>query len=233
LKALDLYDKLELEAFCGECARGFTRLSKAREDRIMNRRSIWPPIYVAGLLLVVGVLAISGPQGSSEAHGQVTFAFVDTIPDLTGTWVGTWADTVYLAGGSMTWEISRDGSDYTASGTIDFTYFGMGLLSGSAEGNITSAFADHVMEFTFEAAMIGNGSGTINGNIGSGGGTVTAPLNFGEFTFEGVVVEGNIAGTFDFTSPTGGAGIASLTKQTATERSTWGDIKALYRGSSD
>ena len=199
----------------------------------MSRRAIWPPVYIAGLLLVVGVLAVSGPQGSSEAHGQVTFAFTDTIPDLVGTWVGTWADTVYEAGGSMTWVISRDGSDYSASGTIDFSYFGMGLLSGSAEGTVTGAFTDHVMDFTFEAAMIGSGSGTLDGGLGSGTGTVTAPLNFGGFTFQGTVGEGLITGEFDFTSPTGGKGVASLTKQTATERSTWGDIKALYRGRSE
>ncbi len=196
----------------------------------MGKRSIWPAVYLAVLILAVVIVGFSGPQGSPEARGAIKLAAVDTIPDLTGTWVGSWEDTIYVgAGGSMTWQISRDGSDFSASGTIDFSYFGMGLLPGSAEGSITSVFADHVLEFTFQAASIGTGAGSVNGGSGSGTGTVTAPLSFGGFTFEGTVGEDEISGTFDFTSPTGGAGRASLTRQTATEPSTWGDIKALYR----
>jgi len=200
----------------------------------MSKRSIWPLVYMAGLLLVVGVLGFSGPQGSSDAGGEAIFAAADTIPDLVGTWVGTWEDTIYVgAGGSMTWQISRDGSDLTASGTIDFSYFGLGLLPGTAEGTVTSAFADNSLDFTFQAASIGSGEGTVTGSSGSGTGTVTPPLDFGDFTFEGSVGEDVISGTFDFTSPTGGAGRASLTRQVATEPSTWGDIKALYRDGSD
>lgn len=200
----------------------------------MGKRTIWPFLYMAGLILVAGVLGFSGPNGSPEVRGEVVLAAADTIPDLVGTWVGTWEDTVYAgAGGSMTWQISRDGSDLTASGTIDFSYFGLGLLPGTADGSITSAFADNTLEFTFQAAMIGSGEGTINGGSGSGTGTVTPPLDFGDFTFEGTVGEDAISGTFDFTSPTGGAGRASLTRQVATEPSTWGDIKALYRDGSD
>lgn len=196
----------------------------------MNKRSIWPPVYIAGLLLIVWVLAFSGPHGSSDAHCDVVFAAVDTIPDLVGTWVGTWEDTIYVgAGGAMTWEISRNGAEYSASGTIDFSYFAMGLMSGTAEGTVVSTFADHELEFTFEAAGIGSGAGTVSGGSGSGTGSVGIPLSFGDFTFEGTVGEGIISGRFDFTSPTGGAGRASLTKQVATEPSTWGDIKALYK----
>jgi hypothetical protein len=200
----------------------------------MSKRSILPVVYMTGLLLVVGVLGFSGPHGSSEVRGEVTLAAVDTIPDLVGTWVGAWEDTVYPgAGGSMTWQISRDGADLTASGTIDFSYFGMGLMSGSAEGTVTSAFTDHTLEFTFQAAGIGSGEGSVNGSSGSGTGTVGIPLSFGDFTFEGTVSEDVISGRFDFTSPTGGAGRASLTRQVATEPSTWGDIKALYRDGAD
>ena len=200
----------------------------------MSKRSIWPLVYMAGLLLVVGALGFSGPHGSSEARGEVILAAADTIPDLVGTWVGTWEDTIYVwASGAMTWQISRDGSDLTASGTIDFSSFGMGLLPGTAEGSITSAFADNTLEFTFQAVGIGSGAGTVTGSSGSGTGTVIPPLDFGDFTFEGTVGEDVISGTFDFTSPTGGAGRASLTRQVATEPSTWGDIKALYRDGAD
>ena len=63
--------------------------------------------------------------------------------------------------------------------------------------------------------------------------TVTSPLNFGDFTFDGTLSGQMICGTFDFTSPTGGAGRASMTKQSATEPATWGNVKALYRDSGD
>jgi hypothetical protein len=42
---------------------------------------------------------------------------------------------------------------------------------------------------------------------------VTGALNLGAFTFSGTATQTTITGVFNFTSPTGGNGTATLTKQ--------------------
>jgi hypothetical protein len=199
----------------------------------MSKRSVGPPVYIVGLFLIVGIVALSGHEGGAEPGVATAAAAPGAVPDLTGNWVGAWQDTIYMVGGALSWTISQDGSDLSASGSIDLSALFLGVKEGTAEGTLTAALEGDNLDFTFAATDVGNGSGSISGTSGSGSGTVTAPLNFGGFTFEGTLSNDVIQGTFDFTSPTGGAGRALLTKQTATEPTSWGEIKAIFRGAGD
>jgi len=143
---------------------------------------------------------------------------------LEGHWTGTWEDTVYSKSGAVEATFSIVCGQVVASGTIDLTDISgaLGIQAGTGLGTLNGG----VLEFTFEAEMVGSGSGTLapadaladprgaslGTSNGSGSGSVTAPLSFGAFTFTGTAGLTTISGTFDFTSKTGGAGNVSLTK---------------------
>jgi len=160
------------------------------------------------------------------------------IPILEGTWRGSWTDTLYNVTGSMTIEITVDGSNYSATGTIDVSEIdaGLGTLSGSASGTYDGA----TLNGTFDCANLGSGIATIAGSFKAGGkvqagasgsGSVGAPLFFGPFLFTGIVSDGVMWGVFDFINPGGGEGTAVLTNEALpTDERTWGDLKAEYRG---
>jgi hypothetical protein len=101
----------------------------------------------------------------------------------------------------------------TAGGAIglgNIIGYGLSNEAGTASGTISGNSAT----FTFSAPTVGSGSGTISGNTISGSGTVTGALNFGAFTYIGTldVTGTNINGTFSFTAPGSGYGIATVTK---------------------
>ena len=195
----------------------------------MRHRSKWPPLFILVLFIVACAAALltpyTGPRGecvaSAIGDGRV-------VPDLVGTWVGTWEDTIYDASGAMNWTITQNGVDVDGSGDIDFSYFGMGVREGGGAGGIVSARAE-TLEFTFDGDGVGNGIGNVVGNACSGTGTVTSPLEYGGFTFQGTVTNLGAEGRFFFLSPTGGAGRVTMTNTTPVESTTWGTIKAGYR----
>ena len=159
-----------------------------------------------------------------------------TLPDLVGQWSGTWVDTVYSVGGAITFDILRDGDSWFASGTIDVTAIApfLGVLPGSAQATLSG----NTISGQFACTDLGNGSftlteippgrGTAQIASATGSGTVTAPLSFGPFTFTGSVTDGTLGGSFDFTNPGGGKGVAAMTKSTAVRRASWGAMKSAY-----
>ncbi|HUO83641.1 MAG TPA: Ig-like domain-containing protein [Thermoanaerobaculia bacterium] len=129
---------------------------------------------------------------------------------LAGTWVGTWEDTRYNVSGTLEATFTVNGSNVTATGVIGLQSLQLGNETGSGTGTVSG----ETLNFTFSADTVGNGSGSLSaGGAGSGAGSVTGVLNFGAFTYTGTVTPTEISGTFAFTSPTGGHGVASLTKQ--------------------
>ena len=152
----------------------------------------------------------------------------DPLPDLVGTWSGTWSDTVFAVGGAMTMDITQNGNMLSGTGTIDLTsigFFGIGVMSGSATGTI----AGNTLTFSFSADSVGMGTGTVTGGSGSGSGNVTAPMNFGAFLISGTATSTTMQGIFDFTNPGAGGGTAMLTKTSPVEPQTWSQIKAAHR----
>lgn len=203
----------------------------------MTQRSRWPAIYVLTLLAAATCLAAWGPTGGTPAQAEPPAPTADRLPDIAGSWVGTWKDTIFMNPEPgedeyiMTWEITQVRDGYCANGIIDFTYFAMGFIPGSAAGTVTGTFRADTLHFTFEGPGIGNGAGTVTGGVGIGAGTVGLPLDFGAFTFQGTVTETLIRGTFDFT--TGGSGWARMGKVSPVERASWGAIKSRFRDGGD
>lgn len=132
-----------------------------------------------------------------------------SLPSVAGTWSGTWVDDRYNVSGSINAVLTQTATTFSGTGTIDLTALGLGIQSGTAAGTISG----NTMTFTFNAANVGSGSGTLAGTGGSGTGNIEAPLNFGAFTFTGTASNSQIAGLFNFTSPTGGNGTINVTKQ--------------------
>ncbi len=192
----------------------------------MRHRSKWPPLFLIALFLAAGAATLFAPEAGPRGACVASAVGDDrTIPDIVGTWEGTWEDTIYMVSGSMSWTISPDRYDYIGSGTIDLTALGLGAQEGSAGGGITR----QALEFTYEANSVGSGNGVLTGNSLVGDGLVTAPLNFGYFTFRGTVTSEAAEGRFFFVSPTGGAGRVTMTNTTPVESTSWGSIKAGYR----
>ena len=197
----------------------------------MQNRSSWPPLFILALFAVACAAALltpdAGPRGvcvaSAVGEGR-------TIPDIVGTWAGTWEDTVYMVSGPMTWTITLDQSDYWGSGSIDLSVlgFGLGNQEGGGTGSITRGDRQSV-PFSYYADLVGLGDGVLTGNSVAGNGVVNAPLDFGYFTFTGTITDTAAIGRFFFASPTGGAGRVTMTKDTPVESTTWGSIKAGYR----
>ena len=203
-------------------------------------KSRYPVLYFT--LLVTVALGLSMTP-TEDAPGPLAItpalaAIPADIPILEGTWEGSWTDTLYNVTGNMTIEVSVDGNDYFATGSIDVTQIdaSLGTLNGSASGNYDGA----VLTGSFDCTSLGSGTASIGGAFktagkiqagGSGSGSVGAPLNFVPFEFTGTVAEGVIWGTFDFTSPTGGEGKAVLTNDALpTVQRNWGSLKSEYRG---
>jgi hypothetical protein len=160
------------------------------------------------LLLAAGCSSASKEGGGSTPTDppvitESEFAF------LVGTWTGTWTDTVFNVEGTLSATMTMAGDSVEATGVIGLQALGLGDEEGTATGTISG----DTLTFTFEAATVGTGEGTFSGGMGSGMGSVMGMLNFGDFTFEGTVTETTIDGTFQFTAPSGGSGVATLTKQ--------------------
>jgi hypothetical protein len=183
-------------------------------------------LYLAFLLLAALALFGFGRRDSGPPRGaHPASAATTNFPTLVGSWVGTWQDTVYHVGGTMSFTMAQVGSSWTGNGMIDLTSVGLGQQSGT----LTGAEVGSTLAFTFQAASVGTGSGSLTGGSSSGSGSVTAPLNFGGFTFAGSLVAAHITGTFHFTSPTGGSGKASFSNTTAVQSATWGQVRKRYR----
>ena len=196
----------------------------------MTHSSRWPGVYVLLLLIAATTLALWGPTGGAPAQAEPSSSSTAALPNIVGSWTGTWKDTIYMGLEEeyvMTWQITQVREEYCATGIIDFSYFGMGPVLGTAAGTVTGTFRADTLHLTFEGPGIGSGAGTVTGGVGIGTGTVGLPLNFGAFTFQGTVTETLIRGTFDFT--TGGSGWARMGKVSPVERASWGAIKARYR----
>lgn len=186
----------------------------------MARRTWTTPLYLAALLIGATLLP-RADRGDAQAR-RLGLSGAAELPSLAGDWLGSWQDTIYSVGGELDMTFEVAGSQYDATGVIDLRSLGLGdepgTLTGQANGDL--------LTFDFQAATVGTGSGTLNGDAGQGTGTVTAPLNFGDFTFIGTATDSQIDGTFDFTSPSGGAGVVHLTKTVSVQDRTWGAIKA-------
>jgi hypothetical protein len=153
-------------------------------------------------------LSFSAPSLTGATSATVTITVAITLPSLAGTWSGTWVDTRYSVQGTITnVVITQTATTISGTGTIDLTSLGLGMQSGTATGTISG----NTITFTFTAAVIGSGSGTLNGTAGSGTGSVTA-MNLGNFTFTGTASSTQITGSFNFTSPTGGLGTITVNK---------------------
>jgi hypothetical protein len=161
--------------------------------------------------LALGIVPMGGcndsDNGTPSTNGTPSGG--DSLPSVEGTWSGTWTDTRYNVSGEVTATFTRTDSTINATGTIDLRSLGLGNQPGTGSGTISGG----TLNFTFSAAMVGSGQGSLTGNAASGSGTVTGPLNFGAFTFQGTATDDTINGTFDFTSPTGGNGVVTLTRQ--------------------
>lgn len=181
--------------------------------------------YFALLALGLAALVAGGfePPVPPPAQARGGTA-LPVVPDLAGTWIGSWQDTIYAVGGDLSFEITAVEGGYVATGEIDLGALGLGTRSGSADGLING----NQFVFGFTADQVGEGAGIFTDGSASGSGNVTPPLNFGIFSFEGTANEIGIWGTFDFLAAEGGAGKAQLTRTTATEASSLSAIKSRY-----
>lgn len=171
-------------------------------------------VSAAGLVTAVaaGTTTITATYQGRAGTFTVTVAIAapPSFAFLAGNWVGTWTDTRYNVSGTLNATFTVNGSTVTATGVIGLASLGLGNETGSGTGTVSG----QTLTFTFSSATVGAGSGTLGtGGAGSGAGSVTGTLNFGAFTYTGNVTPSVINGTFAFTSPTGGNGVASLTKQ--------------------
>ena len=166
------------------------------------------------LILAVALMAVACASKTNDGPGAPSptdpviitpgeFAF------LVGTWTGTWTDTRFSVTGTLEATITVSGNQVQANGTIGLQSLGLGEETGTGTGTVDG----DTLNFTFEADTVGNGEGFVSDDAGSGMGTVLGVLNFGDFTFMGTVSETMIDGTFEFTAPSGGRGVATLTRQ--------------------
>lgn len=170
---------------------------------------VWFSLFAGALGLVLLGLVMPGCGSSSSSSSGTSNSNTVSTHSLVGTWEGTWTDTVFDVSGAISVTISQSESSLSGTGTINLESLGLGDESGTASGTIDG----EIVTFTFSAATVGSGGGTISGSSVSGSGTVTGALNYGPFTFSATVSGDTITGTFDFTDPSGGAGTATLTRQ--------------------
>jgi hypothetical protein len=187
-----------------------------RADRtVPNRLGSSPLIGGCGLATIHG-RAVPG-HSTGEAVPNTTCEDISVVhgrnnapfASLAGNWSGTWTDTRYNVSGTLSASFTVNGSTVNATGVIGLESLGLGNESGTGVGTVSG----QTLNFTFSASTVGNGSGTLSAaGAGNGTGTVTGTLDFGAFTYSGTVAGDSISGNFAFTSPTGGKGVASLTK---------------------
>ncbi len=181
-------------------------------------------ILIIVSLFVIAILSVSfifGCASTTDSTTTTTASSATTTTTTTiathalvGTWVGTWEDTVYSLDGALSGTITQSGALLSGTGTIelsDLSVSGITIEVGTATGTISGTS----VTFSLSSTTVGTGSGTVSGSTISGTGTVIAPIDYGAFTFTGTVdASGNsVTGVFDFTSPTGGSGTATVTKQ--------------------
>ncbi len=201
-------------------------------------RSLYSLLYVVVLFVVVGFLpALENDNGSPTFSLQTATASKPAVfPDLQGTWSGTWTDTLYSVTGAVTFVIWHEGADYEATGSIDLSALGAGVLGGTASATDNGT----TLDVTFTCTNLGNGTVALNSvnnaaakltASGTGSGSVSGgALEFGAFTLTGTASETEITGSFDFTSPGGGKGIATMTRASVpVETESWGSVKAAFR----
>lgn len=195
-----------------------------------------PLLYLTALFVVATVLAaITRPTVDEPAPAAASA--IGELPDLTGTWVGAWTDTVFFVSGAMTFDVVQDGASFTGTGTINVDQIqpGAGDLAGTGSGTLSLG----ELSGTFSAAQLGTGTVTITANPGAGdasasaqgSGSVTGGLfEFGPFEFEGTTTSVGMAGRFSFTNKGAGGGVAALTKKsTPTETESWGGLKDRHQ----
>lgn len=166
-----------------------------------------------GLTVLAAALLLAGCDSAAPAEdGNPNDPSGGGTPfsSLAGTWTGTWTDTRYNVSGSLQATFTVNGSSVGGTGTIGLQSLGLGNETGTATGLVVG----DGLAFTFASNTVGTGSGALaTGGSGGGVGSVTGVLNLGEFSFGGTVTATTISGTFTFLSPTGGNGVASLTRQ--------------------
>jgi len=171
----------------------------------------------AALVMAATLVASLGCNGGNNGSGASPTDPPIPIADfsfLAGTWSGTWKDTRYNVSGTLQATFTVTGASVSATGVIGLQSLGLGNENGSGSGTVSG----DTLSFTFSAATVGTGKGTLKlsgaaSSSGNGDGSVTGTLNFGGFTFAGTANGTTISGTFQFTSATGGNGVADLTKQ--------------------
>lgn len=180
-------------------------------------------------LALLGLAALAAVLGGGPAPSEALPGLVGdkVLADLAGEWKGDWEDTVYNVSGPVELTVTPKEGGYDAVGTIDLS--SINSLWGVQSGTATGTIAGETLSFTFTADLVGNGSGTLNGDAGDGSGVVTGFMEFGAFTFTGTATGSEISGSFDFTSPSGGAGVVTLTRTVPNEAATWSDLKAAWR----
>lgn len=184
-------------------------------------------LWAATLLATATAVALLAPPPPAPIAGHAgTASPTSTVPDLTGDWTGGWEDTTFNVSGDMSLSIVQDGNDFIGSGTIDLTNIGVpgvGVQSGQAVGTL----GGNTLSFEFDAIDVGSGTGSFVSGSASGTGNVTSPLNFGPFTFAGTATDELMEGTFNFTNPGGGQGVATLQKTSvSTDEQSIGTLKA-------
>jgi len=194
-----------------------------------------PVTYVLLLFLASVSLAAATVRGDRPTPPARAFPGAragGAAPDLNGTWLGGWVDTVFIVPGPLTMDVTMDATDLDGTGTADLT--GVGLLAAEPFTVTGSIVGDQItMSFSFDAAagLVSTGDGVSSGtgvNNLTGTGSVGDPLFYGSYTFVGTVTDAAIAGTFEY--GLGGAGFFALTKSSAVEPESWSRIKALHRG---
>ncbi len=166
--------------------------------------------HIGVLVLAAGMLSGCGQSERGGSPVESSPPRATTFTDLAGAWRGTWTDTRYNVSGTLEATFTVSGDAVRATGTIGLQSLGLGDETGSGSGTISG----QNLGFTFSASTVGSGAGTLSiTGTGSGSGTVTGVLNLGAFTYEGTAAGTSISGSFTFTSPTGGRGVATLTKR--------------------
>ena len=199
-------------------------------------RKRYPIVYALALFALAALLAAAGggQSGAPLAPAAASAGSPLALPQLTGSWSGTWTDTLYAVSGAVTLVIWNEGSGYAANGTIDVT--GISGMLGVLGGGATGVDNGVTLDVQFDCTDLGGGTVVLTpdgggGATAAGSGNVMSPLNFGPFTLTGTASDTEIVGSFDFTSPGGGKGIAQFTKVSLpVEEQAWGSVKAAYYG---
>ncbi|MGQ0722881.1 MAG: hypothetical protein ACT4PE_15135 [Candidatus Eiseniibacteriota bacterium] len=187
--------------------------------------------YLALLFLGAAGLAVTG----AKPAGAPSFSSAAALPALDGSWSGAWIDTVFFVTGPMVWDVSVNGSTFSATGTCDLTGVNLGAAEPfTASGTITGNMLTFTFQFDAGAGLTSTGTGSVNDvgpNNTSGAGFVGAPLGFGSYIFTMTATDNVMSGSFSYGG--GGAGTITMAKGTPVEATSWSDIKAAYRRPGD